>query len=207
VNDRSAAWAASSNCRSSFGLTPLSPSATFRAHSTYSILRLTDQSAGGLAAIARRLLVLSASLSSLARVLLPAAPSIFVRFNILPEVKAQYDNATNSKPLLFSGKQEAFRIGPEATVLFNVVPNAGLPDFMDRISAKITYRSQTEFYSHRQLNWFDTSLTYDLDQQGYFALTATYQNGSIDETGQQANVYKVALSGKTCANLSTASAC
>jgi hypothetical protein len=48
LNDRSAARAASSNCSSSLGLTPRRPAATFRANCTYSILRLTDQSEGGL---------------------------------------------------------------------------------------------------------------------------------------------------------------
>src|SRR5262249_12502602 len=66
LNDRSAALAASSNCSSSFELMPRRPAATFRANSTYSILRFTDQSEGGLAATARKLLVLSASLSILA---------------------------------------------------------------------------------------------------------------------------------------------
>src|SRR5215212_3559766 len=66
LKERSAVSAASSNCASSLPFTPLSLAATFRAHSTYSALRSTDQSAGGLAVIARRLLVLSPSFSTLA---------------------------------------------------------------------------------------------------------------------------------------------
>src|SRR5512144_1792438 len=101
MNERSAALAASSNCCSSFGLTPLSPSDTLRAHSTYSILRLTDQSVGGLAPIDRRLLVLSASLSILALGDLLAASSICLRFlaafgRLLSSVTSSTIDATSS---------------------------------------------------------------------------------------------------------------
>jgi hypothetical protein len=50
-------------------------------------------------------------------------------------------------------------------------------------------------------------VTYNIDQRGYLGLTASYQNGAIEETGKQANVYKIALTGKTCVELSTGSAC
>src|SRR5712664_3789521 len=62
LSDRSAAATASSNCCSSQGDIPRSPATTFLAHSMYSNRRLTDQSAAGLDAMARRLLVLSANL-------------------------------------------------------------------------------------------------------------------------------------------------
>jgi hypothetical protein len=53
--------------RSNQSETPVSPLATLLAHSTYSSRRLTDQSGGGLAAMALRLLVLSARLRIFAR--------------------------------------------------------------------------------------------------------------------------------------------
>src|SRR5271169_818047 len=80
LNDRSAAAAASSNWSSSFRLVPRRPLATSLAQRTYSILRLTDQSEGGLAAIAWRLLVLSASFSILALTLFVAAVSTCLSF-------------------------------------------------------------------------------------------------------------------------------
>ena len=55
--DRSASFAAWSNSCSNHSDTPISPSETFRAHSTYSSRRLTDQSGGGLAAMALKLLL------------------------------------------------------------------------------------------------------------------------------------------------------
>ena len=58
--------AASSNCRSSQGDVPRKPVTTLLDHSIYSSLRSTDQSAAGLEATVRRLLVLSASLISFA---------------------------------------------------------------------------------------------------------------------------------------------
>src|SRR5215212_4009954 len=61
-----AAAAASSNCCSSHGDMALTPATTFCAHSMYSKRLLTEQLAAGLDAMVRRLLVLSASLISLA---------------------------------------------------------------------------------------------------------------------------------------------
>src|SRR5215467_14020281 len=80
LNERSAARAASSNCSSRLSLATLSPAASFRANSTYSILRLTDQLEGAFAATARKLLVLSASLSILALGLFVDAVSISMIF-------------------------------------------------------------------------------------------------------------------------------
>ena len=67
VVDCSASFAARANCSSSHGETPFSLAPTSRAHLTYSRRRLTDHFGGGLAAIALRLLVLSASLRIFAR--------------------------------------------------------------------------------------------------------------------------------------------
>jgi hypothetical protein len=78
--DRSASFAAWSNSCSSHSDTPISPSETFRAHSTYSSRRLTDQSGGGLAAMALKLLVLSASLRIFARCDFSCECSIWSRF-------------------------------------------------------------------------------------------------------------------------------
>jgi hypothetical protein len=103
LNDRSATRAASSNCASIFRFTPRRPSATFRAHFTYSILRLTDQSEGGLAASARRLLVLSASFNTLAFALFPGAVSTCLHFRValgtlLSSVTSATREATNPAP-------------------------------------------------------------------------------------------------------------
>jgi len=57
--DCSAAFAALSNSASRNAFVPRSPEATSRAHSTYFLRLFTVQSFGGLAVIARRLLVLS----------------------------------------------------------------------------------------------------------------------------------------------------
>ena len=79
-SDRSAVATASSNCCSSQGDIRRRPATTFLAHSMYSNRRLTDQSAAGLDATARRLLVLSANLISLASLLFFSAVSICLRF-------------------------------------------------------------------------------------------------------------------------------
>jgi transposase len=67
TRDCFAARAAASNCSSRNALVPRRPSTTSQAQSIYSILRRTDQSGAGLRTIARKLLVLSASLRNFAR--------------------------------------------------------------------------------------------------------------------------------------------
>ena len=67
LTESSAAFAALSNSPSSHSLVPRNPATTSRAQATYSSRRFTDHWGEGLAVIARRLLVLSASLISFAR--------------------------------------------------------------------------------------------------------------------------------------------
>src|SRR3954471_9834458 len=78
--EASAASAALSNSPSSHSFAPRRPETTSRAQATYSSLRFTEQSGDGLAVIALRLLVLSASLMILARSDFLDAVSTCLRF-------------------------------------------------------------------------------------------------------------------------------
>jgi hypothetical protein len=53
-----------------------------------------------------------------------------------------------------------------------------------------------ETYSGRGLGLFQANLTYNIDDDGYFGLTSSYQRGRDEDTGVQTNLYKVALTGK-----------
>lgn len=136
-------------------------------------------------------------------------PGTFINYNFTPELKVQYDSATESgKTLLFSGRQDALRIGPEASLRFKVVaPDGLLYDYLKRVVGSITYHWWTEAYSGRQDSWLDASLTYNLDEEGHIGLKFAYRNGRTEETGVQTDLYKITLTAKTCAELLTREQC
>ena len=47
-------------------------------------------------------------------------PGTYLIYKFQPELKAQYDSATDGNPLVFSDQRQAFRLGPEATLLFKL---------------------------------------------------------------------------------------
>jgi hypothetical protein len=132
--------------------------------------------------------------------------------NFRPELMVQYDRqADGLPPSLFSGQQQALRVGPEATLKLNVLTSGlSLPAWLETLASltgTVTYHWWTETYSHRNSSWLTTALTYNLDKDGNVALSASYKRGMIEETGKQADIVKISLTAKTCAELLAASAC
>ena len=123
----------------------------------------------------------------------PFGAPVIVRLD--PELVLQYDSITGKNQLLgFNNRHEAMRVGPQLTV--KILPMPGAPDFVSRFNGSITYHWAYETYSKTNLSWFQTALTYNLDQTGYIGLTASYQRGRDEDTGANTNVYKVSLTGK-----------
>lgn len=136
-------------------------------------------------------------------------PGTFINYNFIPEVKAQYDSTTASgKIIQFSGRSESLRVGPEATVRFKMVaPDGPLYDYLRRLTGKITYHWWTELYSGRQDSWLDTSLTFNVDPEGFIGLKASYRRGRSEETGAQTDLYKLGLTAKVCADVLSMETC
>lgn len=98
-------------------------------------------------------------------------PSTRLNINFRPELKVQYDTQNEGQlPLAFSGQQRALRVGPEATLLLNVLTSGlTLPSWLATLSSftgKITYHWWTETYSGRSSSWLTASLIYNLDKDG-----------------------------------------
>jgi hypothetical protein len=113
-----------------------------------------------------------------------------------PDIKFQYASTTDSKnPLLFSGKSQSFRIGPELTFL--VQPFAGgTNDFLDRIGLNTTFHPWYEVYTGRGSYWWTSAVNYRLDTKGNFGLKFSYNRGLDENSGTMTNQYLVSLAGK-----------
>ncbi len=111
------------------------------------------------------------------------------RFRIDPSFLVQYDSvAGKNQLLLFSGRPQSLRIGPQISLW--MVPFEGITD-LEKLNATVTYHWENEAYSRAYLHWLEADLTYKLSAN--FGVTASYQNGSNENTGASTNVYTVSL--------------
>lgn len=131
--------------------------------------------------------------------ILGAGPQII--YKLSPELKSQYDLALDdSKPVFFSNERDSLRIGPEVTLLMKLFgPDLAILNGLFDLSqflAKATYHWDYETFSGREYSWIDTSLTYNIGKDGHLGLTASYQQGNDELSGQKTNATKLSLTGK-----------
>jgi hypothetical protein len=136
-------------------------------------------------------------------------PGTYVNFSFRPEVKVQYDSTTESgKTLLFSGRREALRAGPQAHLFLKFYgPPGPVYDVLRQFSANVTYHWWTEIYSGRRESWLDSSLTYNIDPDGHIGIKLSYKRGQDEETGAKMDLYKVSLAAKLCADIFSRTTC
>jgi hypothetical protein len=136
-------------------------------------------------------------------------PGTLMVYNFTPEGEVQYDSTTTAgKTLMFSGRKESLRVGPEAVLWMGIYDPAGtLPDFLHRITANVTYHWWSELYSGRDDSWLDASLTYKLDDAGHLGLKVAYNRGRSEDTGALFDLYKVTLTAKLCTDVFSKTSC
>lgn len=123
----------------------------------------------------------------------PLGLPTIIRFD--PELIVQYDSVQGKNQILtFNNRPDSLRVGPQLAV--KILPPPGASDFLARFNGNVSYHWMYETYSGKKLNWFDSSLTYNLDQAGNFGLTGSYSRGQDENTGADTNLYKLSLSGK-----------
>jgi len=112
-----------------------------------------------------------------------------------PVLLVQY-NATmvNGQVLDFNDRPQALRIGPQLTAKF--FPLYDATGLMARLSGATTYHWAYEIYSQRGISWFQSSITYNVDEAGQIGITASYKRGRDEDTGTRTDIYKVGLTGK-----------
>jgi hypothetical protein len=99
--------------------------------------------------------------------------------------------------LVINNRTEALPIGVQATLrLLPYLQDPILKQDPIPFYATLTYRWARDVYSQRDLSWFQSDLTYNLDPAGHFAIGFSYKRGDDQDTGAFANVYRLGLTGK-----------
>jgi hypothetical protein len=112
-----------------------------------------------------------------------------------PVFLVQYAAVTGAGQLLdFNDRSQALRIGPQLTAKF--FPLYDATGLMARLSGAVTYHWAYETYSQRGISWFQSSLTYNVDEAGQIGITASYKKGRDEDTGTRTDIYKIGLTGK-----------
>jgi hypothetical protein len=125
----------------------------------------------------------------------PTDPILGVfRLRFDPTLFVQYSEVTGKDQVLaVNNRMEALRAGAQATL--RLLPDLGAGKLAP-LRVVVTYRWATEAYTGRNLSWFQSDVTYNLDPDGYVSVGFTYQRGNDEDTGAFTNVYQAGLRGK-----------
>ncbi len=125
-----------------------------------------------------------------------------IEYQFSPELMVQYDQLVYGpkKYLLFSTNNDALRIGPEGVLKLWVdsrhISDPILETIAERTNISITYHASWDTYSGRSYSWLQPVLTYNLDSEGHFALSAGYGYGNSETTANMTSQLKLGLAGK-----------
>jgi hypothetical protein len=122
-----------------------------------------------------------------------------VSFLFTPELKARYDEVVVND--ITGAKQYLFRAGAQASFKYRAIPDA-LPDLLKSIGFLASLHGQTTVswltssFDGRSYGYFNTSLTYNLDREGYVGLSGSYTKGRSEDTGRKQDIWKLGLTAK-----------
>lgn len=122
-----------------------------------------------------------------------------VSFMFGPELKARYDNIVVNDA---SGAKEYLaRGGAQAILKYSVIKDA-LPEplqkigFLSSLHGQTTYSWLTSSVSGKAYGLFNSSVTYNIDSEGYIGLTGSYTKGRSEDTGRKQDIWRLSLTGK-----------
>ena len=128
------------------------------------------------------------------------APYPILNFNVAPlfKVRADYMNQAGkiTQPV-FAEHNQALRVGPR--VGFEIQPVSGLglwPSWFENFNLVATYSFLQDTLSRRNYSLFDSTLTYNIDKDGNYAVSGSYRKGRLDETGANVEQIMVGLAIK-----------
>jgi hypothetical protein len=128
------------------------------------------------------------------------APYPLLNFNVVPlfKLRADYMNQAGkiTQPV-FADHNQALRFGPR--VGFEIQPVSGLglwPSWFENFNLVATYSFLQDTLSQRNYSLFDSTLTYNIDKDGNYAVSGSYRKGRLDETGARVEQIMVGLAIK-----------
>jgi hypothetical protein len=128
------------------------------------------------------------------------APYPILNFNVAPlfKVRADYMNQAGkiTQPV-FAEHSQALRVGPR--IGFELQPVSGLglwPSWFENFNLVATYSFLQDTLSRRNYSLFDSTLTYNIDKDGNYAVSGSYRKGRLDETGASVDQIMVGLAIK-----------
>jgi len=120
-------------------------------------------------------------------------PGNLWNFQFDPTLDFQYANAMeHSKPLMFSGKDQSLRIGPELTFIISPVGIKG--NFLSNIGLSETFHPWYEIYNGHGSYWWDNSIFYNITDN--ISVKLSYDRGLDENSGTMTNQYILSLAGK-----------
>lgn len=118
-----------------------------------------------------------------------------VRTVFEPSIVVAYDRATGGKPVAFSGKSDALRLGPLFAFRAKLV-SANPASILNSVTAHLTYQYATEVVGGKTFDLLSTGIGYNLTVDGSAALSATYTVGKDEDSGEKEETFKVGLTVK-----------
>lgn len=95
---------------------------------------------------------------------------------------------------IFADNEWVFRSGPAATLAIAATDWPLFPDWAQQLKFEVTYSWLYDWLSGRDYGLLDTAASIGLDQAGHLALTVSYRNGELEETGQAVDLANIGLS-------------
>ncbi|WP_145986965.1 hypothetical protein [Bradyrhizobium vignae] len=125
--------------------------------------------------------------------------TIPITFIFAPELKLRYDNVLVDD--ITGRKQYLARGGAQVFLKYTAIADA-LPDsiknigFLSSLHGQTTASWLTSGFDGRSYAYFNSSLTVNLDEQGYIGLSGSYTRGRSEDTGRKQDIWKLSLTGK-----------
>ncbi|MGY2986294.1 hypothetical protein [Bradyrhizobium sp. USDA 4508] len=115
------------------------------------------------------------------------APYPLFNFNVVPLYKLGADYMSQAGKItqpVFTDHSQALRVGPRVGLEIQPVSGLGLwPSWFENFNLVASYSFLQDALSPRNYYLFDSTVTYNIDKDGNYAVSGNYRRGRLDETG------------------------
>jgi hypothetical protein len=112
---------------------------------------------------------------------------------VVPTFTVQYfDRLNGASEPIFASSNRVFRYGPGVTVWMRFFDAAPVPDWLQKFSGSVSFDWYQDTISNRKYQHLLAMLTYNITKN--YGVTASYEDGEVEETGARIEITKVGLS-------------